>query len=212
MEIFSISIFDNLKNEIFSEVNENMTSLSDSELLTSLHGVLRVIYKKNSPDKSKAFKIYEFECLVLHLYRSDFFSLVLIANEKLSENIFYSLSLNIIKSLGDKIIEDEFNSAHKQLFYNSIKEFFPEFLVKEGDTSIEPTKFLDTASIFSLHPTLQQIALTMLYLQEASVNEIAKESKTQLNDTQREVEILTDMGFLGRNLNNRGEMIYFCKA
>lgn len=211
MEIFSISIFDNLKNEIFSEINENITSLSDSELLTSLQSVLRVIYKKNSYDRSNVFKIYEFDCLVLHLYRSDFFSLILIADEKFDENTFYSLSLNIIKALGDKITEDEFTKAHKQLFYGVIKEFFPEFLANEGQP-ILPTKFLDTASIFSLHPTLQQIALTMLYLQEASVDEIAKENNYQLEDTQREVEILINMGYLGRNVNNRGEMIYFCKA
>ncbi|MHA1991240.1 MAG: hypothetical protein ACW981_07845 [Candidatus Hodarchaeales archaeon] len=212
MEIFSISIFDNHKNEIFAEVNENITSLSDSELLTSLHSVLKVIYKKNSYDESKAFKLYEFECLVLHLYRSDFFSLILIANEIISENTFYTLSLNIVKALGNKITEDEFTVAHKQLFYEAIKEIFPEFIAKEGKTPIEPTKYLDTASIFSLHPTLQQIALSMLYLQEASVDEIAKESNYQLDDTQREVEILINMGYLGRNLNNRGEMIYYCKS
>ena len=64
-------------------------------------------------------------------------------------------------------------------------------------------KILDSLSIMVLSRTLQKTALAMLDLKEGTIEEIAKETKNNIQNEEQNLETLVNMGYIqSRKYNN----------
>ncbi|MHA2334379.1 MAG: hypothetical protein ACXAEU_20295 [Candidatus Hodarchaeales archaeon] len=77
--------------------------------------------------------------------------------------------------------------------------------------SVKPTKRLTTGEIFNLPHNLQETALTMLSIEEGTVEDIAKEIGKPLEETRKKITSLQKMGYIGM-IQKEGKTVYYPSA
>ena len=119
------------------------------------------------------------------------------------------LGFRFINEYGNVLIQTDYNLSIFDQFKDTIKEVFPEERILNKDILIKPSLKLGVREIFNLPTHLQETALTLVSLQQSSIEDIAQESGDNLVDTERNLMSLQNMGFVGSKQVN-GKTIYFC--
>ena len=212
MTVFLFSLIDKCGNIIYSKLNNIDESIDEDELNQILYDSLKIVYD------NKSFDIFEntssLKLNKLFAIRNEFNSFnsfIITNNEKIQIEIYF-LCLKLEKELGHFFQSEEFNLSQNSLINEKIEKILFEDKGIISFTPKEPTKILDPVAIFNLHPTLQDTALSVLYHQSATLDKIHKDSKNSRGDVKRELELLTNMGYLGQKLDDSGKIIYYCKS
>ncbi len=142
---------------------------------------------------------------------NSFASFVITNNEKIQEEIYF-LCLKLEKELGTYFSGEKIDNIQSSSMVAKIEKILFEDKGIISFTPKEPTKILDTVEMFNLHPTLQDTAVSLQYHQNATLDRIHKDSKNSRADVKRELELLTNMGYLGQKLDDRGKIIYYCMS
>lgn len=160
-------------------------------------------------------KTMEIEGLSYHIRSFGLYRIVLVTDvPQTPENLIQILGLRFMKEHGERLLEQGergkiFQSTIFEPFKQTIHEIFQTRIAPGDLKSNPPTKKLNTGEIFSLPHQLHATALAVVTLKEGTIEEIAQESNSTLEDTSIHLSRLRKMGYIGTKLEN-GSLRYFC--
>ena len=93
-------------------------------------------------------------------------------------------------------------------FRNDIHEVVKKHLDVDISSSLDPTKILDTATIFNMDTKLRNTALALLTLEQATVTEILDELSLEKETLLKHLIQLQELGYVGIK-DHKGEEMYF---
>ena len=104
------------------------------------------------------------------------------------------------------------NWTGNQNLFNDFREDIHQVVKKHLDvdisSSLDPTKILDTATIFNMETKLRNTALAILTLEQATVAEILDELTLEKDKLLEHLVELQELGFIGIK-DHEGEDMYF---
>jgi hypothetical protein len=113
-----------------------------------------------------------------------------------------------MREFGEALLDDSFDQKMFVTFIMSINEIVKEELIIDNAKMINPTKKFSSGELYQLPEELQPTALAMISLKEGGAERIAQESGKNLEETQRHLEKLQQMGLIGKKSGDAP--IYFC--
>ena len=149
------------------------------------------------------------EDLSYHIRSFGFYTIVLVTDLDYNPAVIIEeIGLRFIKCYSDEIHEKNVRMEKFVCFKKTIREIIQDYSFDES-RSINPSKILSTAEIFSLSPDLQPIALAILAIGEGSLNDIADECDQDIDVLESKVSILQKLGYIGTVRKNQVQH-FFC--
>jgi hypothetical protein len=207
MIIYAVYIITEGGGLMFSQTFQTQKDSKDSDLVSGLLTALRMF--ANEITKSDV-KTFEVEGLTYHFQSFDFFSVVLVTSSAESpQEYLHQLGLRFMKKYGEVFLSGgkSIDSSQFENFKKDVDDILGEIV--DVSSSINPTKKLSTAEIFSLPRVTQKVALALLQLEEGSVDEIAMETNLDTANVQLILDKLIEIGFIGQKTRNQ-KNFYFC--
>ena len=154
------------------------------------------------------------EDLCYHIHSFAYCTIVLVTdlNCVKKNSLLEEVGYRFIKSYGEKILEKDFRTEKFIPFKKIINEIIKaEDLSFDESNSINPSKLLGTAEIFELPYDLKPVALAILALGEATLNQIADECDHNNNVLELEPKVakLQKLGYIGSITKDRVQH-FFC--
>ena len=207
MIIYAVYIITESGELMYSE-NFHGKEMKDLDLVAGLLSALRMFASEVSQADVKAFEV---EGLTYHFQSFDLFYVVLVTSSMEGpKGYLHQLGLRFMKKFGENYLTSR-DAALDFSCFDVFKADVSEVLgsIVDVSSSINPTKKLTTAEIFSLPIETQKVALVVLEIEQGTLSDIVKEGNLEIESTKSILSKLIEIGFIGMK-NVKGQDIYFC--
>jgi len=194
---------------IVSEKFQSAESIPNETLLAGLFTAIQGVASEMTQKKSEVNSI-KIDNLSYHFKSFGKYQIVLVTDlSKTPENILHKLGLNFMKEYGEKLMNGFIDKSVFRPFIKTINEIVREELTTDDFKMINPSKKFSPGVLYELPANLRSIALAIIALKEGSIDQIAKESGNNLRDTEQSLQILQQMGLIGKKVADE-HPVYFC--
>lgn len=205
MIIYAVYIIKKDGITLLSEHFQSEDELPNNLLLGGLLGAIQTFSKETLGEEMKTI---ESEGLAYHIRSFGLYLIALITDlNKEPDDLIQELGLRFMKMYGEEMLG---NTSRIDRFY-PFKNIIREILGKSFDetNSLKPSKVLNTKEIFELSGELKPVALALISLGEATIDEIANESNLDEIETEQRLTQLQVKGYIGKKERNN-QIFYFC--
>lgn len=210
MIVYGVYITTDDGRTVLTEHFQSTKALPDELLMGAFFTSLQIMADEMT-HKHSEIKSVQIEGFAYHI-RSFGFCNIIIATDSVEapEDLIQMLGLRFMNDFGETLVGRWSLLSTFVPFKKTLHEVIrKETSILDDSKSIEPTKKLDSAEIFSLPHHLHATALAMVSLQEGTVEEIAHESNADADVTEENLFSLKEMGLIGGKTHN-GKMTFFC--
>ncbi len=205
MIIYAVYIIKKDGVTLLSEHFQSEEELPNNLLLGGLLGAIQTFSKETLGEEMKTI---ESEGLAYHIRSFGLYIIALITDlNKEPESLIQELGLRFMKMYGEEMLD---NTSRIDKFY-PFKNIIREILGKSYDetSSLKPSKILNTKAIFELSGDLKPVALALISLGEATIDDIALESNLNEIETELRLLELQKEGYIGKKQLD-DQIFYFC--
>ena len=207
MIIYAVYI---IKKDGVTILSEHFQSAEELPNQLLLGGLLGAIQSFSIETLGEEMKTIESEGLAYHIRSFGLYLIALITDlNKEPDNLIQELGLRFMRMYGEQILENEARIDKFYPFKNIIREVLGQ--TYDETASIKPSKILNTKEVFELPSELKPVALAVLTLGEATLEDISKEAELSLTDTEALVLQLQHKGYLGKK-EQKDKVLYFSSA
>ena len=209
MLVYAVFVISSDGRIIISENFHSLEGIPDDIILRGVTTAIQDFTSEKAKQDTEISSI-DFKDLSYHVRSFGFFRIILVTDiPKNPEEIMQILGFRFINEYGNVLMQTDYNLSLFNQFKDTIEEVFPEERIVNKDKFIKPTLKMGVGEIFNLPTHLQKTALSLLSLQQSSIEEIIQDSGDSHADTERNLLSLQNMGFVGCKQVN-GKTIYFC--
>ena len=199
-----------IKKDGVTILSEHFQSAEELPNQLLLGGLLGAIQTFSIETLGEEMKTIESEGLAYHIRSFGLYLIALITDlNKEPDNLIQELGLRFMRMYGEQMLENE---SRVDKFY-PFKDIIREVIGNTYDetASIKPSKVLNTKEVFELSSELKPVALAIITLGEATVEDISNETEISLEDTKKLVLQLQQKGYLGKKEQN-DKVLYFSSS
>ena len=208
MIIYAIILIKNNGTPILTQYFQSEEDMPD---ISSLGRLLHIVKGFTNEILHEDMKTIKLESLAYHIKYFGLFSIVAITNvSDRPSKIIWNIGFRFMKDFGEDLVEKDVRIDKFVPFKETISNIIKSTSFDES-CSIKPSKVFSTSDMFDLPVDLQKIALTMIFLGEASLKDILKEVKLDEKEIAPKLNQLLKLGYLGKKARNN-EIIFFCRT
>lgn len=211
MIVYAVYVLSDDGRIILSENFHTVERISDDVLLggvfTAIQKITRMVTKTDAEISS-----IKLDGLSYHIRSFGLIRVILVTEvPKNPEEIMQVLGFRFINEYGNVLMQADYNLNVFDQFRETIQEVIPQETIIDESEMIKPNIKLGTGEIFNLPIHLQNTALALVSLVKGTIENIAQETGDNLSDTERNLNSLQKMGFVGIK-QTKGITTYFCSV
>lgn len=205
MTVYAVYIIKDGGITILSETFLSNVDIPSSLLVGGLLGAMQSLSKDALGSEMRSIKT---DGIAYHIRSFGSFQIALITDYSIKpDNIIQEIGFRFIKSYGEDLLGRSTRVDIFEPFKNVLREILSNYI--DNSKSINPSKVLNTSNVFNLPADLKPIALSLLALGEATINDIANDCELDVIDALEKIYQLQQGGFVGQKLIDN-QKIYFC--
>ncbi|MHA2031225.1 MAG: hypothetical protein ACW99A_04940 [Candidatus Kariarchaeaceae archaeon] len=211
MVLYAVYLITNDGREMMSEIFQSPKNIPNNAILSALLTAFQAMSEDLTKKPGSAEQL-NLRGLNYHIQFFGNFQVVLVTDgESRPAKVLTTLGWRFYKHYAEVLNAWTGNQKLFENFRDDIHEVVKKHLEVDMSGSLDPTKILDTATIFEMDPNLRPTALALLTLEKATMAEIMDEVDIEVNLLQEHLEELKDQGYIGVR-DKEGEDLYFTVA
>ncbi len=208
MILYAVYIITRDGREIISEIFQTPENVPNAAILSGLLSAFQYMAEDLTRSKSGAEKL-NLSGLVYHLRNFGDFQVVIVTDvDNAPARILDTLGWRFLQSHGERLINWTGNQTLFEPFRETINSVVMRHSSVDITRSLDPTKTLDTAAIFSLPKDIQPIAKALTMLEFATIEELLEEVEIPERDLKTSLADLQKEGYIGVR-EKEGKSQYF---
>jgi hypothetical protein len=209
MIVYAVFVIDETGRTILSEKFQSAGNIADEVFLGGIINSLQAVTKEMISNNAEL-KSIELEGFSYHIRSFGLIRIIVVTDTpKNPQELIQILGFRFIKEYGEALLSIDLESNIFNQFKETIYEVLSENVVLDDSKSSKPSLKLSTGDIFNLPHYLQSIALTLVSLQEGTLEEIVSESGENAEITKKSLLVLQQLGYIGLKQRD-GIKKYFC--
>jgi len=166
--------------------------------------------QENTQEKIIGVFTLSFNTLTYHIRNFENFRIVIVTDTSPAlDHIVNVIGMNFAAEFGSKLRKWRGSLSDFQDFKITLQSILKENFELDLQQSINPSKRLDTETIFNLSPELQSIALAIIAKKRLTVEELSIKVNMKIPKLYEQLHTLIDEGFISF-LQEEGKDIIYC--
>ncbi|MFV2014872.1 MAG: hypothetical protein ACC656_05570, partial [Candidatus Heimdallarchaeota archaeon] len=175
MVLYAVYLITNDGREMMSEIFQSPNNIPNNAILSALLTAFQAMSEDLTKKPGSAEQL-NLRGLNYHIQFFGNFQVVLVTDgDSRPSKVLSTLGWRFFKHYAEVLSTWTGNQTLFEDFRNDIHEVVMKHLDVDMTSSLDPTKILDTATIFDMDPNLRPTALAILTLEKATVPEILDE-------------------------------------
>lgn len=213
MVLYAVYLITNDGREMMSEIFQSPKNIPNNAILSALLTAFQAM-SEDLTKKPGAAEQLNLSGLNYHIQFFGNFQVVLVTDrDSRPSKVLSTLGWRFFKNYAEVLTTWTGNQSLFDNFRSDIREVVMKHLDVDMTSSLDPTKILDTATIFDMDSNLRPTALAILTLEKASLIEILDEVNIEEELLLTHLEELKEQGYVGvKERVGTGEEMYFTVA
>lgn len=208
MVLYAVYLITNDGREMMSEIFQSPKNIPNNTILSALLTAFQAMSEDLTKSPGSAEQL-NLSGLNYHIQFFGNFQVVLVTDhESRPAKVLSTIGWRFFKNYAEVLNDWKGNQTLFNNFRNDIHEVVKKHLDVDISSSLDPTKILDTATIFNMDPKLRDTALAILTLEQATIAEILDELSMEKEILITHLSELQEQGFIGIK-DRKGEDLYF---
>jgi len=206
--LYAVYIITKDGREIISEHFSSPENVPETAILSGLLSAFQYMSEDLAKNRGGAEKL-NLSGLVYHLRNFGNFQIVIVTDvDNAPAKILDTLGWRFLQNHGERLIGWTGNQTLFEPFRKTIKSIVMRHSSVDITNSLDPTKTLDTAAIFSLPKDVQPVAKALTMLEFATIEELLEEVESSSENIKEKLESLQKSGYVGIR-EKEGKLQYF---
>lgn len=208
MILYAVYIITKDGREIMSQIYQSPENVPEAAILGGLLSAFQYMSEDLAKNRGGAEKL-NLSGIVYHLRSFGDFQVVIVTDvDNAPAKILDTLGWRFLQNHGERLI----NWTGNQTLFEPFREIINSVVMRHSSvditSSLDPTKTLDTASIFLLPKDVQPVAKALTMLEFATIEELMEEVESPSELVLEKLEILQKNGYVGLR-EKEGKRQYF---
>ena len=209
LKVYAVYIITNDGRPMISKIYQSPDNLPDDTLLSGLLTSLQMV-SSDLAKKEHAAEKFKMKGVTYHLKNFGLFHIALVtADEDPPGRMMNKIGWQFIQEFGELIPEWKGRINDFVGFDVKLDGIITKSSIVDQSGSIEPSKKLDPVNLLRLAKDLKGTAKGILFLQRGTIDDIAKNTDTEKELTEANLDILLKLGYIGYFTEGK-DRIYFC--
>ncbi|MHA2253189.1 MAG: hypothetical protein ACXAD7_22700 [Candidatus Kariarchaeaceae archaeon] len=193
--------------EILSEIFQSPENVPNQSILSGLLSAFSYMSQDLTQQEGAAEKL-SLSGLIYHIRNYGDFMVVIVTDaDNAPSKILDSIGWRFLQDYGEELDSWRGNQTIFEDFRGIIDDIVHKYI--DESRSVDPSKKLDTASIYHLPKEIQATALAITTLETASIAEVAEEVQIDPTIVGEYLQTLHKDGYIGVRQKDEG-LVYFC--